>query len=141
MADIERARELVAAGQPEGLLLASVPVRRWFAARTYLDKYGPDARYDYFDHLPNVRKPLLLTVGSLEAGDVSFAPLAEHGPAFNARWPRVSFENVEGADHSYASRTQELWSGVSELAHHREGRKHRSLAHLATRRGRDQSND
>ncbi len=109
-ADVARAEQLVRDGQPEALLEARVPVQRWFAASTYVDKYGPDTRYDYFDHLPRVRKPLLLTVGSLEADNVSFAPLAEEGPTFRARWPLVSFSNVEGADHSYASRTQELWS-------------------------------
>jgi hypothetical protein len=90
-----------------------MPIQRWFTARTYLDKYAPDARYDYFNHLPNVRKPLLLTVGSLEADNVSFSSLVDQGPAFSARWPRISFQNIEGADHSYASRTRELWSGVS----------------------------
>jgi dipeptidyl aminopeptidase/acylaminoacyl peptidase len=112
-ADIARAQQLVAAGQPEGLLDARMPVQRYFSARTYLDKYGPEARYDYFRHLPNVRKPLLLTVGSLEADNVSFAPLVQEGPAFHDRWPRVDFRNIQGADHSYASRTAELWSDVS----------------------------
>jgi pimeloyl-ACP methyl ester carboxylesterase len=112
-AAIEEAQSLVAAGKPEATLEAVVPVVRTFSARTYVDKYGPDARYDYFEHLPNVRKPLLLTLGSLEAGDVSFAPLAQEGPSFNARWPMVDYRLVEGADHSYASRTGELWSAVS----------------------------
>jgi dipeptidyl aminopeptidase/acylaminoacyl peptidase len=112
-ADVQRADSLIAAGQPDGLLEAQVPVQRWFSARTYLDKYGANARYDYFEHLPNVQKPLLLTVGSLEAGNVSFAPLVEEGPGFSSRWPRISFQNIQGADHSYTSRTRELWSDVS----------------------------
>jgi len=112
-ADIQRAESSMAAAQPDALLDARIPQQRWFSARTYLEKYGPNTRFDYFQHLPNVRKPLLLTVGSLEADDISFTPLVEKGPEFNARWPRISFQNIQGADHSYTSRTQELWSGVS----------------------------
>jgi dipeptidyl aminopeptidase/acylaminoacyl peptidase len=112
-ADIARAESLLAGGQPEALFEALVPVPRWFSARTYLDKYGPNARYDYFEQLPNIRKPLLLTVGSLEADNVSFAPLVERGPTFHGQWPRIAFRNVQGADHSYSARTAELWSDVS----------------------------
>jgi dienelactone hydrolase len=112
-ADIERAQRMLADGEPEAWLDAHVPVQRRFSARTYLDKYGPDARYDYFEHLPNVRKPLLLTVGSLEADNISFTPLVQQGPALHDRWPRVEFRNIQGADHSYASHTAELWSDVS----------------------------
>jgi dipeptidyl aminopeptidase/acylaminoacyl peptidase len=111
--DIARAQQLLADGQPEVLLETRVPMERRFAARTYLDKYGPNTRYDYFQHLPNVRKPLLLTVGSLEADNVSFAPLVEQGPSFETRWPEISFSNIDGANHAYASRTRELWTDVA----------------------------
>ncbi len=111
-ADIARARQLLAAGEPEALLEAQVPQPRPFSARTYLDKYGPDARYDYFAHLPRTRVPLLLTLGSLETGDVSFAPLAERGPKMSAEWSNVSYQLIDGADHSYGARTRELWDSV-----------------------------
>ena len=109
---IERAQTLVGAGTPSELVNATVPVQRRFSARTYLDKYGPDARYDYLAHLPNVRKPLLLTVGSLEAGNVSFDGLIEEGPTFAGRWPHVDFQMIDGADHGYTDRTDELWSAI-----------------------------
>ena len=44
---LQRAQTLVDAGTPDELVQAQVPVQRRFAAQTYLDKYGPDARYDY----------------------------------------------------------------------------------------------
>jgi len=109
---IRDAQKLVDDGVPEQLVQARVPMQRSFAARTYLDKYGSTARYDYMQHLPNIRKPLLLTVGSLEAGDVSFASLVQDGPAFNTRWSDVECQVVDGADHSYTERTRELWSTV-----------------------------
>ena len=112
-ADIERAHQLVGAGKPDDLLEALVPVARPFSARTYLDKYGPQARFDYFDHLSNVRVPLLLTLGSLERAEMNFAPLAEEGPTLAARWPDIAYQLIQDADHSYAERTRELWLAVS----------------------------
>jgi dienelactone hydrolase len=111
-AAIDRANALVAAGTSDELVDATVPVRRRFAARTYLDKYGPHARYDYLTHLPRLTKSLLLTVGSLEAGNVSFDGLIHEGPTFAGRWPHVDFRMIDGADHAYADRTDDLWSAV-----------------------------
>lgn len=110
--DVERAKQLVDAGSPEALLEAAVPQARAFSARTYLDKYGPADRYDYFKHLPNGRVPLLLTLGSLERDNVSFAPLAESGPSMSSMWSNISFVLVDGADHSYADRTDNLRDAV-----------------------------
>jgi pimeloyl-ACP methyl ester carboxylesterase len=111
-ATIERAQSLVNAGTPYETIEATVPVKRRFAARTYLDKYGPDARYDYLAHLPEVHKPLFLTVGSLEAGNVSFDGLVLDGQTFHGKWPNVNFASIDGADHGYTNRTDELWSAV-----------------------------
>jgi pimeloyl-ACP methyl ester carboxylesterase len=109
---MERAQALVADGRPNELVDATVPVRRRFAARTYLDKYGPDARYDYMAHLARITRPLLLTVGSLEADNVSFAGLVKEGPTFAGRWSNVDFQMIDGADHAYTDRTSELWSAI-----------------------------
>lgn len=110
--DIQRAQALVAAGTPEELLRAQIPTPRRFSARTYLDKYGVDARYDYLEHLPRVQKPLLLTVGSLEDGNVSFSGLVHDGPNFHTRWANVDFAAIDGADHGYTGRDAQLWSAV-----------------------------
>ncbi len=109
---IRQAQALVDAGTPLETVQARVPVPRRFSARTYLDKYGPNARYDYMAHLPHIQKPLLLTVGSLEADNVRFAGLVLNGPTFNRRWPDVDFRPIQGADHGYTNRAAELWSAV-----------------------------
>jgi pimeloyl-ACP methyl ester carboxylesterase len=109
---IQRAQELVSSGRGLDLIEATVPVKRRFAAQTYLDKYGPDDRYDYMAHLPRVRKPLLLTVGGLEVDNVSFTGLVQEGATFSARWSNVQFAAIDGADHGYTDRTSELWSAV-----------------------------
>ena len=112
-ADIDRAQTLLAAGQPEALFEALIPQQRAFSARTFMDKYGLNARYDYFAHLPQTAIPLLLTLGSLEREDLSFAPLASRGPTIAAEWPNVSYALIDGADHSYTARTDALWQTAS----------------------------
>jgi pimeloyl-ACP methyl ester carboxylesterase len=108
-ADIDHAQQLVDQGQPESIIEAQIPQARAFSARTYLDKYGPNARYDYFEHVPQAQVPLFLTLGGLEVSDISFAPLAERGPSMSSEWPNVSYKLIDGADHSYTGRTDALW--------------------------------
>jgi pimeloyl-ACP methyl ester carboxylesterase len=105
--DLDRASQLLQVGQPEALVETAVPLPTFFAARTYVDKYGPADRYDYFQHLPSVRVPLLLTLGSLEDG-INFEPLATRGPALHTELPLVRYAAIDGADHSYAAKTAEL---------------------------------
>ncbi len=62
--------------------------------------------------MANIRVPLLLTLGSLERADVSFAPLSEHGPSLSADWPNVAYQLIEGADHSYSSHVVALWKAA-----------------------------
>jgi dienelactone hydrolase len=108
--DIEKARALTESGQGDSLL----PVRggsSFFAARSYYDKYGPADRYDYFRHLSGVQVPLLITLGGAE-DSATFQELIRRGPALNGEFPRVSFERIEGADHSYMTRIPELWKAA-----------------------------
>jgi hypothetical protein len=57
---VEHAQQLLAAGQPEAVVEAAVPVQQSFSARTYLDKYGPEGRYDILAHAPNAQLPALV---------------------------------------------------------------------------------
>lgn len=111
-ADIAAAQQAVDSGAPERLIEALIPQSRAFSAQTYVDKYGPNARFDYFRYLSNQPAPLLLTLGSLERADVSFATLADRGPSMHLDWPDVSYALIDGADHLYTDRTEQLWSSA-----------------------------
>jgi hypothetical protein len=112
LADIALAERAIADGAPERLIEALVPQQRAFSARTYLDKYGANARFDYFHYLPRAPRPLLLTLGGLERNEINFAPLAAQGPTMHAEWPNVSYALIDGADHMYTHTTDQLWSSV-----------------------------
>jgi len=108
-ADMDRARHLVATGQPEATIEVAVPIVSSFAARTYIDKYGPDSPYDILARAPGSTAPLLVTLGELEIDGLAFRDLAERGPGLHAVSPQVSYALVPGADHSYATRVPALW--------------------------------
>jgi pimeloyl-ACP methyl ester carboxylesterase len=116
--DIARAQLAIDAGDPERIIEALIPQNRPFSARTYVDKYGPNARFDYFQYLSGTPRPLLLTLGGQERGDISFAPLAERGPSMHAEWPHVSYALIDNADHMYTHTTPQLWNAVRTWLEH-----------------------
>jgi pimeloyl-ACP methyl ester carboxylesterase len=113
--DLARATQLIERGDGNSIIEVSVPPqvvpglgKFWFSARSYIDKYGPEDRYDYFKYLPQVRVPLLMTLGSLEETLLQFESLAVRGPSLHDELPHAQFASVDGADHSYSDRTTEL---------------------------------
>jgi pimeloyl-ACP methyl ester carboxylesterase len=111
-ATYEHASQLVAAGEGETLLETRVPVPGLFAARAYVEKYGPPSRYDYLHHLGSVDVPLLITIGSLEGG-INYASLIRDGPRLAAQVAQLTFACIAGADHFYTGRTAALWTAIS----------------------------
>jgi len=97
---------------------ADIPTNLLVTASVYLDKYGPEERYDILKHLPNVRTPLLVTIGGEEGiypdrpDRFGFAGLAEQVAALASDQPNLHFELIPGANHSYTDRTDQLWAAV-----------------------------
>src|SRR5262245_52935145 len=74
----EQARQLVAAGEPGALLDVRLPLPFVVTAAGYVEKYGPDERYDYVRFITRLICPILLTLGEKEAADnVAFRGAAE----------------------------------------------------------------
>jgi hypothetical protein len=96
----------------------TIPTTVLLAARTYLDKYGPEERFDIIKHLPNVQPPILVTIGTKEGAGpespdrFSFLGLADRIGALAERQGNLSFEHIDGADHFYTGVTDQLWSAI-----------------------------
>ena len=76
------------------------------AAAGFIEKYGPDARYDFVPLLRRIACPLLVTFGSKEVADnIAFQGL----PALVG--PRAVV--VDEADHFYTGRREELWLALA----------------------------
>lgn len=109
---MQQAQAFVAEGKPDAVVESRLPVRCFFSAASYVDKYGPADRYDYFRHLPNQSRPLLITVGGKESG-VYYKDINARGPSINTELPLVNYKLVEGADHVYRERVPELWQAAN----------------------------
>jgi pimeloyl-ACP methyl ester carboxylesterase len=95
----QQAQALVAAGEPDALLDVTLPLPFVATAAGYVEKYGPDERYNYLTFLGRVRCPVLVTLGDKEVeGNVAF----RGAPAMIAEVaPRARVASVAGADHFY----------------------------------------
>jgi pimeloyl-ACP methyl ester carboxylesterase len=116
----QRAHQMVAQGEADGLFAVDIPTPLVLTARTYLDKYGPEERYNILTHLPQVQVPLLVTIGSLEGtrpqhpDRFPFGSLAEQVAALAQGHPSLTFQLIAGADHHYTGVREALWAAVEQ---------------------------
>jgi hypothetical protein len=109
----QRAEQLAAAGQGATLVEATVPLPMAISAAGYLEKYGPDARYDFVPLLRRVTVPTVFTFGEQEvATNVAFQGLPEQLTA-----PTRDVRIVAGADHFYTGLRTELWEAIRASLH------------------------
>ncbi len=107
------AERLAREGRPTALMEVTLPLPFVVTAAGYLEKYGPDERYNYFRFLAGVRRPTLVTLGSVEvANNMAFAGAPEELAALARRYPWLGVEVVEGADHFYTGARQEVVARV-----------------------------
>jgi alpha/beta superfamily hydrolase len=118
-----QAERHVAEGRPEALLEVRLPLPFAVTAAGYVEKYGPDERYNYLRFLADVPCPTLVTLGDVEvAGHMAFRGAPEELRALATRWPNLSVETVVGADHFYSGARAALTACVERWL--RAGRVH-----------------
>ena len=104
-----RAEKLVAEGEPTRLLEVKLPLPYVITAAGYVEKYGPDERYNYLRFAGSVPCPTLVTLGSVEVEQ----NMAFRGaPEALAEMKRLHVEIVPGADHFYSGVREELVARV-----------------------------
>jgi pimeloyl-ACP methyl ester carboxylesterase len=95
----DQARALVGAGEPEALMEVRIPLPFVVTAAGYVEKYGPDERYDYLKWIDKIACPTLVTFGAIEARDnMAFRDAAA---AIAGVAPSVGVVTIDGADHFY----------------------------------------
>jgi pimeloyl-ACP methyl ester carboxylesterase len=101
----------VQGGQGLALLDVKLPLPFAIAAAGYVEKYGPDERYNYLRFLSGIRCPTLITLGSVEVeNNMAFRGLPEALGALGQRTPAV--ETIAGADHFYTGVRADLLARV-----------------------------
>jgi pimeloyl-ACP methyl ester carboxylesterase len=111
----QRADALVQAGQPTTLLDVKLPLPFVITAAGYVEKYGPDERYNYLRFLVGVRCPMLITLGELEiANNMAFRGAVEALAELGRRDRHIDVATIPNADHFYSQARNELVTCVAD---------------------------
>ena len=112
MRDYGLAREMVQQGRSRQLIEILFPLPYAISAEGFLDKYGPEERYDVLKLIPLVASPLVITYGTDELSTIAaFRGMPEaisELPASDRRQVML----VGGADHFYSGMYAELWARI-----------------------------
>ena len=110
-----QAEALVAAGKPAALMEVQTPLPYVITAAGYVEKYGPDERYNFLKFLPAVRCPTLITVGSKEVEtNMAFQGLPRELEAVRKIRKSILTEIISDADHFYTGRRTALIAAVDQ---------------------------
>jgi pimeloyl-ACP methyl ester carboxylesterase len=108
-----QADQLMTAGEPAALLDVKLPLPFVITAAGYVEKYGPDERYNYLRFVHGVSCPVLLTFGAIEANNnMAFRGAAEALATLAARRPQLSVTTIAGADHFYTGVREALFQSI-----------------------------
>ena len=83
------------AKQPMALMESSVPLPMAIAAAGFLEKYGPDERYNYLNFLAAVPCPTLALFGGIDvANNMAFQQAPEEVRRVAEKKPHIAVEVV-----------------------------------------------
>jgi pimeloyl-ACP methyl ester carboxylesterase len=109
------AEQHVSEGRPLALLDVKLPLPFLISAAGYVEKYGPDERYNYLRFLSGVRCPTLVTLGSQEVeNNMAFRGAPEALKELAACHPTLRPVTIAGADHFYSAARDELVRQVEQ---------------------------
>ncbi len=104
-----RAGGHVEAGQPGALLDVKFPLPFVITAAGYVEKYGPEERYNFLRFVGGVSCPTLITLGALEVeSNAAFRGSPEALQPLTDRYPRLQVRTVAGADHFYSGAREDV---------------------------------
>jgi fermentation-respiration switch protein FrsA (DUF1100 family) len=100
-------------GQSSTLLDVKLPMPYVITAAGFVEKYGPDERYNYLQFLSGVRCPVLVTLGSVEAAsNMAFRGAAEALAELGKRHRQLAVATIPGGDHFYTGVRPQLLAHV-----------------------------
>ncbi len=113
LADFTKAAQLVEQEQGNRIIEVKLPLAMVITATGYVEKYGPDERYNFLNFAPSVRCPALVTFGAAEVeGNMAFRAAPEELARLAARRGTLSVATVAGADHFYTGVRDALFERV-----------------------------
>ena len=113
---IEIAKSHISAGQEQALIPVRFPFPMLITAASYLDKYGPEERYNIERFVNQLCCPALITYGQIEldSGGIAFAGLNETLPSLARPNQKLDAISIPDADHLYLSQYPAVAAKVRE---------------------------
>jgi alpha-beta hydrolase superfamily lysophospholipase len=109
------ARARVQAGRADELIEVQRPLPMLITAGGFVEKYGPDERYNFLRFITQVPCPVLATYGSVEvATNRAFQEVPTELRALAEQQPWLAVEVIEGADHFYLAGRDVLADRVAD---------------------------
>jgi dienelactone hydrolase len=108
LAQYHMAEKHVATGRGETLLEFNFPIEFIFSAANYLDKYGPEEKYNFLKHIDRLQVPTLFLFGSVEIEEVNFRGLPEAVAGAASPAQRIQVATISGANHVYTGQIDAL---------------------------------
>ncbi len=116
------AESLVEKGHAGSLVDVQLPLPMLITAGAFVEKYGPDERYNYLKFLRGVKAPSLVLFGGQEVeSNMAFQGCPDAVKALAAVHTRLEVATVAGADHIYSSRRAELLQTMERWLRNRPG--------------------
>jgi pimeloyl-ACP methyl ester carboxylesterase len=96
------AQQCIDQGRGEELLLIQFPIPYYVSAAGFVDRYGPEEKYNVLKLLDRVSCPTLVTYGSSEVrGQVAFRGMPEAVARLATAFNSLQVAVIAGADHIY----------------------------------------
>lgn len=112
---LSMAKALVKAGQGSDLMKVEFPFATWMAANCYLEKYGPEDKYNWLNFADDITVPTLLLYGEKELSEnPAFDGMQEELDELCERSLLYDVRVVPGADHFYSARFEAAFEIVKE---------------------------
>jgi len=107
-AHYDTAQEHVAAGRGETLIEIRTPLPFLVSAASFVDKYGPEEKYNILRQIRRIRVPSLFVFGGIELEEVNFRGLPEAIASAAVPEQNLRVVTIAGANHIYTGQIDEL---------------------------------
>ena len=113
LSNLKIANDFIERGRPDALFEVKFPSPHIVGASAYVDKYGPEEKYNLTRYIAGITCPILITVGTRE-NSTHHRHCAEDVYMTIRERPYARMKFIEDADHIYTGKLDDLARSVGE---------------------------
>jgi pimeloyl-ACP methyl ester carboxylesterase len=107
-AHYDTAQQHIAAGRGETLIEIRTPLPFLVSAASFVDKYGPEEKYNILRQISRISVPAMFVFGGIELEEINFRGLPEGIVSGIVPGQNLHVVTIAGANHVYTGRIDEL---------------------------------